>query len=120
MEKISIKLEEGSFNDKEFFNDNYCVIIYLNDIEIGDIIGFVTEDDIHLELFHIHEKYRGKGYGSIALKQLLDICKSLGIKYMHGDCKNSLINFYKKFGADFKPREEDDKTYLNNRFYIDL
>ena len=120
MNKISIKLEDNSINDESFFDDNYRFIIYLNDKQIGDMIGFVTHEDIYLEFFDINQKYRGKGYGTIALKQLLDICKSLNIKYLHAECKNSLIHFYKRFGAKFECRNEDDKHYLNNKFYIDL
>ena len=67
-----------------------------------------------------HEEYRRRGYGTKILNNLKDIGKSIGIKYIEGECPSHLINFYTKLGADFNYRKPEDETYMNHRFYIDL
>lgn len=117
--EIKLVLEDGTF-ENDFIDSGADVLIYLNDILIGDIVVFAGCEDMHIELITLKENYRGKGYGEIALTQLKEIAKSLGIRNINGECRNSLINFYKRLGADFTPRTEYDLTYINNRFYIDL
>ena len=118
-DSVKLVLEDGTF-ENDFINNNYGIYIYINDKLVGDIIGFASEESIFIEVISINKEYRRKGYGTIILNQLKDIGKSLGISYIEGDCRNELIPFYKKLGADFNPRNEDDLTYINNRFYIDL
>lgn len=116
---IRLVLEDGTFEDG-FIDNEYGIYIYINDRLAGDIIGFADEESIHIEVISLKEEYRRKGYGTIALNQLKEIGKSLGVSYIEGDCRNELIPFYKKLEADFNPRNEEDLTYINNRFYIDL
>lgn len=119
-DKITLMLENGTFK-KHFIEDGNCeVLIYLNDFCIGSITGHSGEDYIHIELIEIDEKYRGKGFGYIALEKLKEIAKGLGIKFIDGECNSKLKNFYKKLGAKFECREAYDENFILNKFYIDL
>ena len=116
---LFLKLEEGTF-ENDFLDENYSIEIWLNDKEIGSIIGFATEEDIYIEHKTLDKEFQRKGYGTLAINQLKEIAKSLNVPYLHGECRTNLIQFYEKLGADFKHRTEEDKTYINHRFYIDL
>lgn len=119
-ENIVLKLEEGTFEDDFIDNCQYVILIYLNDVEIGYIDGYATDENIHIELITLNGKYRRKGYGTLVLKELKEIAVKLGIKYIDGECQTKLKPFYEKLGADFSYREKDDETYINHRFYIDI
>ena len=119
-ENIVLKLEEGTSEDDFIDNCQYVILIYLNDVEIGYIDGYATDENIHIELITLNGKYRRKGYGTLVLKELKEIAVKLGIKYIDGECQTKLKPFYEKLGADFSYREKDDETYINHRFYIDI
>lgn len=116
---LFLKLEEGIF-EEDFINDKDRIEIWLNDKKIGSIIAFASKEEIYIELIDLKEEYQRKGYGTEAIKQLKEIAKSLNISCIHGECRGDLILFYKRLGADFKHRTEEDETYINHRFYIDL
>ena len=116
---IRIELEDGTF-DNDFIHSNYAVLIYLDNKYIGDIVGYATDEDAHIELISIEEKYRGLGYGTIAMNQFKEECKNLGFSYIYGDCPYNRMRFYKSLGAVFECRTEDDYTFVNKVFYIDL
>ena len=52
--------------------------------------------------------------------KLIEECKKEGMFYIDGECRDDLKSFFRELGADFKSRTEEDETYINNRFYIDL
>lgn len=121
--RITLKMEELDNEDNEELFKNGCHFyfsILLDNKTIGDITGFADSKSANLELISIDKKYRRKGHGTKALNQFINLCKNFNLKYIDADCRNELIPFYKHFGADFKPRNKEDKEYLNNRFYIDL
>lgn len=102
------------------FEDNNIIEIFLNDTLIGDIEAYPCSDCFGLVLISIDEEYRGKGYGTEAMKILIEVCSKLGVDYIHGDSPNKRKAFYKRLGAKYECRDEDDETYFNDRFYIDL
>lgn len=120
---ITLKMEELDNEDNEELFKSGCYFyfsILLNGKTIGDITGFADSEYASLEIIKIDKEHQRKGYGTKALNQFIDLCKNFNLKYIDADCKNELIPFYKGFGADFKPRNKEDKEYLNNKFYIDL
>lgn len=119
-ENIILKLKEGVFEVDFIDNCQYVISIYLDDIEIGYIDGYATDENIHIELITLKDEYQRKGFGTLALKQLKEIAVKLGIKYIDGECQTKLKPFYENLGADFSYREKDDETYINHRFYIDI
>ena len=50
----------------------------------------------HIENILVDEKYRGKGFGEIIVKKLLEIAKNRGCYRVDLICKPELENFYKK------------------------
>ncbi len=65
-----IKPEELKFQD----NEEYFKIMFEN-----EMVGFIGiknyKNEIYLYRFFISEKYRNKGIGTVALKQIIDIAK---------------------------------------------
>lgn len=65
-----IKPEELKFQD----NEEYFKIMFEN-----EMVGFIGiknyKNEIYLYRFFISEKYRNKGTGTVALKQIIDIAK---------------------------------------------
>lgn len=118
-DNIRLKLEEGTF-EEDFIDDEYCISIFNNDIKVGFMTGWAYDDEIYLEHLHLEDEYTQKGYGTKALQQLKEIGKSLNFSYIKGECRDGLMYFYKKLGADFNYREPEDENYILNRFYIDL
>ena len=110
---------EKSINE-QIYDMEFYTEIHLDNHLIGDISGTLTEDDLHIELLMIDKPYRRKGYGTIVIELLKKLCKDAGLSNINAECRGELISFYEKLGADFNPRCEDDITYINNRFYIDL
>lgn len=94
--------------------------VYLNDIYIGGALAHLYDDEIEIELLSIKEEFRGKGYGSKAFKQYIELATKEGIKFIKGDAQIHRIAFYKRLGAKFECRVPGDETLINDVFYIDL
>lgn len=112
-ETIDDLLTDGGANEFIIINDN-------------KEIGFITlqsngcGNEVYLESIDLKDKYQRRGYGTQILNQIKDMCRLFDIKYIEGECRYDLIEFYIKLGADFNHRTLEDETYMNHRFYIDL
>ncbi|MGU8836359.1 GNAT family N-acetyltransferase [Clostridium perfringens] len=116
---ITLDLENGTF-EENFLDDNFGIGIMLDGKEIGFIIGFACQECVLIKLISLEEGFRRKGYGTLAMQELIRISKKLNCHHIEADCRTELISFYKRLGADFTHRDPDDATYINHRFYIDL
>lgn len=56
----------------------------------------------HIEDFIIDDKHRGKKYGSVLLKEVIDIAKNLDCYKIILNCKDEIKDFYIKNGFEFK------------------
>lgn len=123
---LKIQTDENiliDFNCENFKESNMESICLLKDNNIlGSVVLFEDSSDnsIYIEYLDIDKEYRRLGYGSFMLNCLKFTFKECGFSCIHGECKNELIPFYKFVGGKIENRCEDDYTYLNNRFYIDL
>ena len=113
-EKIKLIPNESHLTESDL------ITIKLGNQEIGQIEIFATIDYLHIEYLHLAEQYRRKGYGYKVMLKLMEECKKEGMFYIDGKCRDDLKSFFRELGADFKSRTEEDETYINNRFYIDL
>ena len=118
MDSVSIKFDFNYYEEDSFMADNFY--IYLGDTIIGSADGFFDDVYFRIDGIDIEEEYRGKGYGTKAMEQLIDFAKSHGVLFIRAECPSCRINFYKRLGAIFECRTEDDETYINNVFYIDI
>lgn len=105
------------------FNSEFCdtLVVALDVIHnIGTIAIVCYGEGCTLELLKIDESFRGKGYGTTAILELIDLCKSKGIEYITGDCRQDLVKFYKSLGAKIECRCKEDYNFINEKFYIDI
>ena len=78
--------------------------IFNNDIAVGFVmLDLIKEENkCFLWRFMIDEKHQGKGYGKLALNQVIDWVRSLEafeeIRTSYVPTKNGADGFYKKFG----------------------
>lgn len=111
---------------------NYCdkneIAILKDNVVIGEMIIYNTDFKFNLEEFQIKTQFRGNGFGSAAMKKLIEIAKSFNISYIYGESVDDRKNFYKRMGAKYENRNNFDAT-INNQtydgknletFYIDL
>ncbi len=95
----AVSIAQGHYSKsawfKGIFNDGIAVGFVMLDLVI-------EENKCFLWRFMIDEKYQGKGYGKIALTQVIDYVKSLkvidNIKTSYVPTENGAEGFYKNFG----------------------
>lgn len=94
-------------------NSKYILIIEdeINDVtELVGTCSILIEQKIihdygivaHIEDLIIDEKYKGKKYGSVLLKEVIDIAKNLDCYKIILNCKDEIKDFYIKNGFEFK------------------
>jgi len=95
----SVSIAQGHYSKSAWFRG-----IFNNDVAIGFVMLdlFTEENKCFLWRFMIDKKYQGKGYGKIALTQVIDYVKSFKIfdeiKTSYVPAENSAEGFYKNFG----------------------
>jgi len=52
----------------------------------------------HIEDIIVKNEFKGKGYGTLLMKKMIDICKQKRCYKMLLDCDIQLIQFYEKCG----------------------
>jgi glucosamine-phosphate N-acetyltransferase len=93
-------------------NSKYILIIEdeINDVtELVGTCSILIEQKIihdygivaHIEDLIIDEKYKGKKYGSVLLKEVIDIAKNLDCYKIILNCKDEIKDFYIKNGFEF-------------------
>ena len=95
----AVSIAQGHYSKSAWFKG-----IFNDDVAIGFVmLDLITEENkCFLWRFMIDKKYQGKGYGKIALTQVIEYVKSfkvfdnIGTSYVATD--NSAEGFYKNFG----------------------
>ena len=106
----SVSIAQGHYSNsawfKGIFNDDRPVGFVMLDLKIEKNICFLWR-------FMIDKNYQGKGYGKIALTQVIDYVRSLNlytdIKTSYVPAENGAGGFYKNFG--FIESEEITKEF---------
>lgn len=129
--KEYVKLINSNITEEYFYNyidnilnDNHQIII-LKDNE-NKLIGSGTiliEEKLtysgckmgHIENVLIDEKSRGKGYGEILIKYLLEICKMNKCYRVDLNCNSELEKFYEK--NNFKKKHLCMNIYFKENFH---
>ena len=106
----SVSISQGHYSKSAWFKG-----IFNDDIPVGFVmLDLIEEEDkCFLWRFMIDCKYQGKGYGKIALTQVIDYVRSLNlytdIKTSYVPAENGAGGFYKNFG--FIESEEITKEF---------
>ena len=83
----------------EFEEESTHFLIIENDIPLATARHRKTENGLKLERFAVHSEARGKGFGMLILKAILeDIKDSNALKYMHA--QEQVTPFYEKVGFE--------------------
>ena len=108
----SISIAQGHYSKSAWFRG-----IFHDDEAIGFVMLDLLqqENQCFLWRFMIDKKYQGKGYGKIALTQVIDYIKSLKvfheIKTSYVPAENEAEGFYKSFGFMDEDSEEIIKEF---------
>ena len=103
-QKGQVALNSVSIAQAHYSNSAWFRGIFNDDIAVGFVmLDLIKEENkCFLWRFMIDEKYQGKGYGKIALTQVIDYVKSLKIfdeiKTSYVPADNGAEGFYKNFG----------------------
>ena len=83
----------------EFEEESTHFLLIENDIPLASARHRKTEKGYKLERFAVLSQARGKGYGMLILKAILeDIKESNALKYMHA--QEQVVPFYEKVGFE--------------------
>ena len=106
----SVSIAQGHYSKSAWFNG-----IFNDDRPVGFVMLDLIEEEnkCFLWRFMIDSKYQGKGFGKIALTQVIDFVKSLNlytyIATSYVPAENGAGGFYKNFG--FKEPKEITKEF---------
>ena len=95
----AVSIAQGHYSNSAWFKG-----IFNDDIAVGFVMLdlIIEKNKCFLWRFMIDKKYQGKGYGKIALTQVIDYVKSLNvfdeIKTSYVPSENGAEGFYKNFG----------------------
>ena len=95
----AVSIVQGHYSNSAWFKG-----IFNNNLAVGFVmLDLITkENKCFLWRFMIDKKYQGKGYGKIALTQVIDYVKSFKVftelKTSYVPTDNSAEGFYKNFG----------------------
>ncbi|AOK92250.1 GNAT family N-acetyltransferase [Paenibacillus polymyxa] len=87
-------------------NSWYVITVYENDHLVG--FGRILSDGVYQTFICdliVHPDYQNKGMGRVILTQLLEKCKSSGIRWVQLSSAKDKRSFYKKFGFQERPAD---------------
>ena len=106
----SVSIAQGHYSKSAWFKG-----IFYDDRPVGFVMLYLIEEEnkCFLWRFMIDRKYQGKGFGKIALTQVIDFVRSLNlytyIATSYVPAENGAGGFYKNFG--FIESEEITKEF---------
>ena len=74
------------------------VYIFMNDVNIGKLNYYVTNDIVMINYLLIYEEYRKGGLGKDIVNYIMNRNKE---KIIYGDALPEAVKFWKKMGAEF-------------------
>ncbi|MGF9769763.1 GNAT family N-acetyltransferase [Bacillus albus] len=81
----------------EYIKNNFVYVLENDNTKIG-FFSFLRNDKA-LDFLYIHPRYKGKGYGKIMWKFVIEQANELGIKSFTIDSDPNAKGFYLKMGA---------------------
>ncbi|PEA29678.1 GNAT family N-acetyltransferase [Bacillus toyonensis] len=97
---------------EEYIKYNFVYVLEKNNMKIG-FFSFLRNENA-LDFLYIHPRYKGKGYGKILWKFVIEKANELGIKRFTIDSDPNAKGYYLKMGA--KLIGETPLTVCKNRF----
>ncbi|EOP27216.1 MULTISPECIES: GNAT family N-acetyltransferase [Bacillus] len=97
---------------EEYIKYNFVYVLEKNNMKIG-FFSFLRNENA-LDFLYIHPRYKGKGYGKILWKFVIEKANELGIKRFTIDSDPNAKGYYLKMGA--KLIGETPSTVCKNRF----
>lgn len=104
--KADLKITE------EYIKNNFVYVLENDNTKIG-FFSFLRNENA-LDFLYIHPRYKGKGYGKILWKFVIEKANELGIKSFTIDSDPNVKGYYLKMGA--KLIGETPSTVFKNRF----
>ncbi|MFJ8530433.1 GNAT family N-acetyltransferase [Bacillus sp. NPDC094106] len=95
-----------------YMKNNYVYVLENEGVKIGFFSFLRTEEDA-LDFLYLHPNYKGKGYGKVVWKGVVEKAAELGIKRFTIDSDPNAKGYYMKMGA--KLIWETPSTVFNNR-----
>ncbi len=101
----------------EYEEESTHFIVFNNKKAVATARHRKTLNGYKLERFAVLKKYRGKGYGHIILKAILDdLLFFKGIIYMHA--QTDVIPFYEKMGFIKSGNEFEEAGIMHNKMIL--
>ncbi|MGH0517972.1 GNAT family N-acetyltransferase [Bacillus toyonensis] len=97
---------------EEYIKYNFVYVLEKNNMKIG-FFSFLRNENA-LDFLYIHPRYKGKGYGKILWKFVIEKANELGIKRFTIDSDPNAKGYYLKMGA--KLIGETPSIVCKNRF----
>ncbi len=82
---------------EEYINNNFVYVFENDNTKIG-FFSFLRNDKA-LDFLYIHPRYKGKGYGKIIWKYVIEKANELGLKSFTIDSDPNAKGYYLKMGA---------------------
>lgn len=73
---------------------------------------------VELDTLAVHERYRGQGFGSFALHQVIQEARSLECDYVRLSARSSAVSFYQAHGFGFEYSIETNSRYVPMRLNL--
>lgn len=96
-EEFILACKEDLTITEEYISNNFVYVLENDNMKIG-FFSFLRNDKA-LDFLYIHPRYKGKGYGKIMWKFVIEQANKLGIKSFTIDSDPNAKGFYLKMGA---------------------
>lgn len=96
-EEFILACKEDLTITEEYINNNFVYVLENDNTKIG-FFSFLRNDKA-LDFLYTHPRYKGKGYGKIMWKFVIEQANELGIKSFTIDSDPNAKGFYLKMGA---------------------
>ena len=101
----------------EFEEESTHFLVFKHDKAVATARHRKTKSGYKLERFAVLESMRGKGYGHIVLKAILEDLKSFkGVIYMHA--QSEVLPFYKKMGFITSGHEFEEAGIMHYKMIL--
>lgn len=96
-EEFILACKEDLTITDEYIKNNFVYVLENDNMKIG-FFSFLRNDKA-LDFLYIHPRYKGKGYGKILWKFVIEQANELGIKSFTIDSDPNAKGYYLKMGA---------------------
>jgi len=98
----------------------YHLILHLNNTPVGTARLFTKENRSYIGRVAVLKEYRGRGYGRIIMKAIMEHAKNIGIKRIYLHSQTYIKDFYKKLGYKEIGDEFTEAGITHIEMFIDL